>query len=331
MSDRPRAFVTHIIPEKGLNMVREFCDAEVWEEELPPPKAVILEKVRGLDGLLCLLTDPIDAEVMDAAGRQLRVISQMAVGFDNVDVAEATKRGIPVGNTPGVLTEATADFAFTLLVSAARRVVEAAAYVKAGRWKTWGPTLLLGADLWEATLGIVGFGRIGRAVARRASGFNMRVIYYDVRPSKEVAAELGAEYLPLDDLLRQADFVTLHVPLTPETHHLIGEREFELMKPSALLINTSRGPVVDPGPLYRALVNGDIAGAALDVTEPEPIPMDSPLLTLPNCLVVPHIASASISSRNRMAEMAAANLIAGLRGERLPNCVNPEVYGDSDQ
>ena len=331
MSDKPKVFVTRIIPERGLKMVREFCSAEVWEEELPPPKAVILEKVRGIDGLLCLLTDPIDAEVMDAAGPQLKVISQMAVGFDNVDVAEATRRGIPVGHTPGVLTEATADFAFTLLASAARRVVEAAAYVKAGRWKTWGPTLLLGADLWGATLGIIGFGRIGRAVARRARGFNMRLIYYDVRPNEEVAAELGAEYLPLDDLLRQADFVTLHVPLMPETYHLIGERELKLMKPSALLINTSRGPVVDPEALYQALVNGDIAGAALDVTEPEPIPMDSPLLTLPNCLIVPHIASASISSRNRMAEMAAANLIAGLKGERLPNCVNPEVYSGSDQ
>lgn len=331
MSDKPKVFVTRIIPERGLKMVREFCSAEVWEEELPPPKAVILEKVRGIDGLLCLLTDPIDAEVMDAAGPQLKVISQMAVGFDNVDVAEATRRGIPVGHTPGVLTEATADFAFTLLASAARRVVEAAAYVKAGRWKTWGPTLLLGADLWGATLGIIGFGRIGRAVARRARGFNMRLIYYDVWPNEEVAAELGAEYLPLDDLLRQADFVTLHVPLTPETYHLIGERELKLMKLSALLINTSRGPVVDPEALYQALVNGDIAGAALDVTEPEPIPMDSPLLTLPNCLIVPHIASASISSRNRMAEMAAANLIAGLKGERLPNCVNPEVYSGSDQ
>ena len=326
MSDKPKVFVTRIIPDKGLMQVRDFCKAEVWEDEMPPPKAILLGKVRGLDGLLCLLTDPIDAELMDAAGPQLKVISQMAVGFDNVDVAEATKRGIPVGNTPGVLTECTADFAFTLLASAARRVVEAAAYVKAGRWKTWGPMLLLGADLWEATLGVVGFGRIGQAVARRARGFNMRIVCYDVYPNEEAAAELGAEFLPLDDLLRQADFVTLHVSLTEETQHLIGPRALQLMKPSAVLINTSRGPVVDPGALYQALVNGDIAGAALDVTEPEPIPLDSPLLTLPNCLIVPHIASASINSRNQMAEMAAANLLAGLRGERLPNCVNPQVY-----
>ena len=328
MSDKPKVFVTRVIPAKGLDMVRQLCDAEIWKGELPPPKAVLMEKIKGAEGLLCLITDTIDDEVMDAAGPQLKVISQMAVGFDNIDVAEATKRGIPVGHTPGVLTEATADLAFALLASAARHLVEAAAYVKAGRWKTWEPMLFLGADLWGATLGIIGFGRIGQAMARRARGFNMRVIYYDVNPNEEVAAQLGAKYLPLDDLLRQADFVTLHVPLTPETHHLIGERELKLMKPSAILINASRGPVVDPQALYQALADGGIAGAALDVTEPEPIPMDSPLLTLPNCLIVPHIGSASISSRNKMAEMAAANLIAGLKGERLPNCVNPEVYRD---
>lgn len=331
MTDRPKVFVTRIIPQKGLDVVREFCQAEVWEGELPPPKAILVEKIKGAEGLLCLITDSVDAEVMDAAGPQLRVISQMAVGFDNIDVAEATKRGIPVGHTPGVLTEATADLTFALLACAARHLVEAAAYVKAGRWKTWEPMLFLGADLWDATLGIIGFGRIGRAMARRARGFNMRVIYHDTRPNEEAAAELKAQYLPLDDVLRQADFLTLHVPLTPETYHLIGERELRLMKPSALLINASRGPVVDPEALYQALVNGDIAGAALDVTEPEPIPMDSPLLTLPNCLIVPHIGSASISSRNKMAEMAAANLIAGLKGERLPHCVNPEVYGNGDQ
>jgi glyoxylate reductase len=286
-----------------------------------------LGKVHGRDGLLCLLTDPIDAEVMDAAGPRLKVISQMAVGFDNIDVAAATERSIPVGNTPGVLTECTADFAFTLLASAARRVVEAAAFVQAGHWHTWEPLTLLGADLWEATVGIVGFGRIGQAVARRAQGFDMKVLYHDAFPDEEAAARLGTEYRCLDDLLREADFVTLHVPLLPETYHLIGERQLQLMKPTALLINTSRGPVVDPVALSQALLQGIIAGAALDVTEPEPIPMDSPLLTLPNCLVVPHIGSASFSSRNKMAEMSVANLLAGLNGERLPTCVNPEVYG----
>jgi lactate dehydrogenase-like 2-hydroxyacid dehydrogenase len=328
MSSKPKVFVSRVIPDRGLDRVLEACDAEVWQEELPPPRHVLLEKVRGLDGLLCLLTDPIDGELMDAAGPQLKVISQMAVGFDNVDVAAATARRIPLGNTPGVLTECTADFAFTLLASAARRVVEAADYVKAGRWRTWGPMLLLGADLWEATLGIVGFGRIGQAVARRARGFDMRLLYHDAFPNEEAAAEVGAEYRTLDGLLGEADFVSLHVPLLPETVHLIGARELRLMKTSALLVNTSRGPVVDPEALCTALAAGEIAGAALDVTDPEPIPVDSPLLTLPNCLVVPHIASASISSRNKMSEMAAANLLAGLRGEPLPNCVNPEVYSD---
>jgi lactate dehydrogenase-like 2-hydroxyacid dehydrogenase len=326
MSSKPKVFVTRIIPDIGLERIREDCEAEVWEDELPPPRAVLLDKIRGLDGLLCLLTDPIDAALMDAAGPQLKVISQMAVGYDNVDVAEATGRGIPVGNTPGVLTECTADFAFTLLTSAARRVVEAADFVRAGRWKTWGPMLLLGADLWEATLGVVGFGRIGQAVARRARGFNMRILYHDLAPNEAVASRLGAEYVALDELLEQADLVSLHVPLLPETTHLIGRRELRLMKPSAVLVNTSRGPVVDPDALHWALANGELARAALDVTEPEPLPMDSPLLTLSNCLIVPHIASASISSRSKMSEMAAANLLAGLRGERLPNCVNPEVY-----
>jgi len=328
MSNKPKVFVTRRIPEIGLQAFREVCLTEVWDEELPPAKAVLLDKVRGLDGLLCLLTDPVDAELMDAAGPQLKVISQMAVGYDNVDVTEATKRGIPVGNTPGVLTECTADFAFTLLTSAARRVVEAADYVRAGNWKTWGPMLLLGADLWSATIGIVGFGRIGQAVARRARGFNMSVLYHDVAANEPAARELGAEYVSLDDLLQRSDFITLHVPLLPQTMHLMSEREFGLMKPSAVLINTSRGPVVDPQALYEALAQGELAYAALDVTEPEPIPMDSPLLTLSNCLIVPHIASASINSRNKMSEMSAANLLAGLRGERLPNCVNPEVYSD---
>ena len=326
MSNRPKVFVSRLIPDVGLQQIREHCDVDVWGGELPPPKDVLLDNLRGLDGLLCLLTDPVDAELMDAAGPQLKVISQMAVGYDNVDVTEATERGIPVGNTPGVLTECTADFAFTLLASAARRVVEAADYVRAGNWKTWGPMLLLGADLWSATIGVVGFGRIGQAVARRARGFNMRILYHDVAPNEPAARELGAEYVGLDDLLQRSDFVTLHVPLLHQTMHLISQRQLVLMKPSAVLINTSRGAVVDPQALYEALAQGELAYAALDVTDPEPIPMDSPLLTLSNCLVVPHIASASISSRNRMSEMSAANLLAGLRGERLPNCVNPEVY-----
>ncbi len=329
---KPKVFVTRRIPEKGLDMLKKVAEVEVWPEELPPPHDVLLEKVKGINGLLCLLTDRIDAHLMDTAGPSLRVISQYAVGFDNIDVAAATQRGIPVGHTPGVLTDATADFAWALILAAARRVVEGYRYVQAGRWKTWGPTLLLGPNVSGATLGIVGFGRIGQAVARRARGFDMRILAYDPFVSREVAQNLGAELVDdLDTLLREADIVTLHTPLTEETYHLIGERELGLMKSTAVLVNTSRGPVVDPDALYRALREGEIAFAALDVTEPEPIPADSPLLTLENLIITPHIASASIQARTAMAEIAARNLIAGLRGERLPHCVNPEVYETQDK
>jgi glyoxylate reductase len=322
---KPKVFVTRIIPDQGLKLVLEHCDAEVWQDELPPPRAVLLEKVRDLDGLLSLLTEKVDAELLDQAPK-LKVVSNMAVGFDNIVVPECTKRGIPVGNTPGVLTDTTADFAFTLLMAAARRVVEGHEWVKAGRWKTWGPMLLLGQDVHGATLGLIGFGRIGRAMARRAQGFGMRILFYDIVPCIEGVEEYKAECCDFDTVLRESDFVSLHTPLTRETYHLIGDREFDLMKPTAILINSARGPIVDPKALYRALKEGKIAYAALDVTEPEPIPMDDPLLTLPNCLIVPHIASASVKTRGKMAQMAAENLLAGLRGERLPNCVNPEIY-----
>jgi glyoxylate reductase len=270
----------------------------------------------------------MDGAVMDAAGPQLKVISNYAVGFDNVDVVEATRRSIPVGNTPGVLTDTTADLAFALLMAAARRVVEGDAFARAGRWKTWGPTLLLGQDVFGATLGLVGFGRIGRAVARRAQGFAMRVLYYDPFAAADdpFAAEIGAQAVDLDTLLRESDFVSLHTLLNEETRHLIDADALARMKPTAILVNTSRGPVVDPDALYVALKEGQIGYAALDVTEPEPIPADSPLLGLDNIIVVPHIASASVATRGRMARMAAENLIAGLKGERLPNCANPEVY-----
>jgi len=323
---KPKVYVTRLIPKRGLEMVREVCETRVWEGELPPPREVLLEEVREIEGLLCLLTDRVDAELLDAAPN-LKVVSNMAVGFDNIDVAECTQRGIPVGNTPGVLTDTTADFAFALLMAAARRIVEADHFVREGRWKTWGPTLLLGHDVHGATLGIIGFGRIGQAVARRARGFDMRILYYDIVRRQELEEEMGVEYTDMDTLLRESDFVTLHTILSPETHHLIGERELRLMKRTAILINTARGPIVDPKALYQALKEGWIAYAALDVTEPEPIPLDDPLLTLDNLVIAPHIASASHATRTRMATMAAANLIAGLRGERLPNCVNPEVYG----
>lgn len=325
--DKPRVYVTRIIPEGGLKLVREACDAKIWEGETPPPREVLLKEVRGIDGLLPLLTDTVDAELMDAAGPQLRVIANYAVGYNNIDVEAATARGIAVGNTPGVLTDTTADFAFTLLMSAARRVVEGVDFVKAGKWKTWGPTLLLGRDIHHATLGVIGFGRIGKGVARRATGFEMRVLFYDplVGADDPVATELGAQPVDLDTLLAESDFISVHVPLMPETHHLIDAGTLHKMKSTAILINTSRGPVVDPSALYEALARGEIAYAALDVTEPEPIGVEDPLLTLPNCIVVPHIASGSIATRTRMAEIAARNLIAGVRGEPLPAWVNPEV------
>ncbi|MCD6553095.1 MAG: D-glycerate dehydrogenase [Anaerolineae bacterium] len=322
---KPRVYVTRIIPQAGLEMVREFCEAEVWEGEMPPPRQVLMEKVKGVDGLLSLLTDPIDAEVMDAAGPQLKVISNYAVGYDNIDVAAATARGIIVTNTPGVLTDTTADFAFTLLMAAARRVVEGMDYVRAGKWLTWGPTLLLGRDVHHATLGLIGMGRIGSGMARRAQGFEMRVLYYDPYCPPEKGEALGAQSVELNTLLAESDFVSVHVPLTPETHHMLGVEQFKMMKSSAILINTARGPIVDPDALYAALKNGEIAYAALDVTEPEPLPADHKLLTLPNLIVCPHIASASIATRTKMATMAAENLIAGLKGEMPPNPVNPEV------
>ncbi len=261
---------------------------------------------------------------MDNAPR-LKVVSNCAVGFDNIDVPAATQRGIAVGNTPGVLTETTADFAFTLMLSAARRVVEGDRYTRAGKWKTWGLTVLLGQDIFGATLGLVGLGRIGAAMAKRARGFEMRVLYHDPNRREDLEKQLGITYADLDTLLRQADFVSIHTPLTNETRHLVNAEFLHKMKSTAILINTSRGPVVDQTALYAALRDGVIAGAALDVTDPEPIAMNDPLLTLENCIIAPHIASASVVTRTKMATMAAENLLAGLRGERLPNPVNPEV------
>ena len=328
MTDASRVFVARVLPDEGLRPIVEATEADVWQDELPPPRDVLLRSVEGCDGILTLLTDQVDAELLDRAGPGLKVVSNYAVGFDNVDVAECTRRGVAVGNTPGVLTETTADLAWALLMAAARRLVEGADYVRAGRWKTWGPMLLLGPDVHGATLGIVGFGRIGQAVARRAAGFGMEILYHDVeRLPDEVSEPLRATYVPLDELLARSDFVSLHVNLTPATRGLINEGRLRTMKPSAVIVNTSRGPVVDPRALHVALRDGMIGAAALDVTDPEPIPADDPLLGLPNCLVVPHIASASHATRARMAEMAAANLVAGIRGERLPTCVNPEVYG----
>lgn len=318
---KPKVYVTRHLPEAAWSELLQACDADSWDEEFPPPYEVMIEKVGDKGGLLCLLTDKIDANLMDA-GPNLKVISQVAVGYDNIDVEAATARGIAVGNTPGVLTDATADFAFTLLMAAARRVGEGIDYVQAGKWHTWGLTLFLGQEVYGATLGIVGMGRIGQALAKRAGGFDMKILYHDTSRQPEVEANLGVEYREFDALLRESDYISLHVNLTGKTRSLIDSRAFSLMKPTAILINTSRGPVVDPDALYDALKSGAISGAALDVTDPEPLPADHKLLALPNLIVVPHIASATVSSRTLMAQMAVRNLIAGLQSERLPFPVN---------
>lgn len=318
---KPRVLVSRRIPDAGLSRVQATLDADIWPDLMPPPYEVLLEKTRGVDGLLCTLNDRIDAHLMDSAGPQLKVISQMAVGYDNIDVRAARERGIKIGNTPGVLTDATADLAFALLLAAARRLVEGVEYIRSSQWITWDPRALLGGDLVGSTLGIIGLGRIGQAVARRAAGFEMRLLAHSPRCAPDEAARVKAQLVSLDELLRQSDYVSIHVPLKPETRHLIGQPQLALMKPSAILINTARGPIVDQAALVAALQQGVIRGAALDVTDPEPIPLDNPLLSLPNVIVVPHIGSASIRTRDRMALMAAENLIAGVTGQPLPNAV----------
>ena len=322
---KPKVFVTRIIPDKGLDIVKEFCDVDLWTEDMPPGRDVLLDRIRGTDGILCLLTDRIDGEAMDSAGEQLKVISNFAVGFDNVDVAAATARKIPVGNTPDVLTDATADFSFALLMSAGRRILEGDRYVRESKWKTWHPMLLLGVEMKGTTLGLVGFGRIGKAMARRAMGFDMRVIYYDPSETKP-DPEFKATSVDFETLLEQSDFISLHTPLTPDTRHLIDAVALSKVKPGAVLVNTSRGPVVDLDALHDALKERRLFAAALDVTEPEPLPLDHPLFQLDNIVIMPHIASASKTARDEMSWLAAKNLIAGLKGEHLPNCVNPQVY-----
>jgi glyoxylate reductase len=323
---KPTVAVTRIIPEAGLRLVRDATEMRLWEDELPPSPAQLADLLHGCDGAITLLTDRIDGAVLDREP-QLRVVSNFAVGYDNVDVPAATARNVAVCNTPGVLTDATADAAWALLMAAARRIVEGVDYVRAGKWRTWGPTLLLGQDIAGATLGIVGFGRIGREVAKRARGFDMNVLVYDAYRDEAAERALGVTYRPLDDLLRESDFVTLHVALTPETTRLIGERELRLMKPTAVLVNAARGPVVDTDALVAALRDGVIFAAGLDVTDPEPLPADHPLVHLPNATVVPHTASATVHARDAMAELAARNLLALLNGQTPPACVNPEVLG----
>ncbi len=319
MQPSQRVFVTRRLPGDAVARLAEHAQVDLWPGEMPPPYDELARRAAESDGIVCLLTDRIDAALIAGAPR-LKVISNVAVGYDNIDVAAASARGIPVGNTPGVLTETTADLAFALLLACARRITEAERFVRDGRWRTWDPNLLLGYDVHGATLGIVGYGKIGQAMARRAAGFGMRVLYASRHAAGADAPP--ATHVPLDDLLRMSDFVSLHVPLTPETERMIGEPQLRSMKQTAFLINTARGGVIEQAALVRALEEGWIAGSGLDVAQVEPVPAGDPLLRAPNVVLLPHIGSASHATRERMASMAVENCIAGLRGEPLPHCVS---------
>jgi len=321
---KPRVFVTRIIPQVGLDRIQAACEVDLWQDPLPPPRDVLLQKIAGCDGVLTLLTERVDAEFLDAAGPQLKVVSNYAVGFNNIDLDEATRRGVRIGNTPGVLTDATADMAFALLISAARHVVAGHRYVLEGKWKTWEPLGHIGVDLEQRTIGIVGMGRIGFAMARRcARGWDMRVLYHDQYPNEKAEKELGARRVDFDTLLAESDFVSVHTDLNPTTRGMFNADAFRKMKKTAVFVNSARGPLHDQQDLYEALRSGEIFAAGLDVSDPEPIPEDDPLLTLPNVVIAPHIASATFSSRNGMAEIAADNLLAGLEGKPLRCWVNP--------
>ena len=324
-SQVPRVVVTRRPPGAAEAMLSEVAEVWTWPENRPIPRGELLAGAGEADGLYCMLTDRIDAELLDAAPR-LAAVSQMAVGVDNIDAAACTARGIPVGHTPDVLTEATADAAFGLLIAAARRFREGLEDVVQGRWGEWDPMYMAGSDLFGSTLGVVGLGRIGRAAARRASGFGMRVLYTKRRRDPAAEGELGVEYRPFEQLLAESDHVMVLTSLHPGTHRLIDRAALAAMKPSATLVNASRGPVVDTDALAEALADGSIAAAGLDVTDPEPLPSSHPLASLPNCFIVPHIGSATVRTRIQMAELAAANLTAALQGWRMPHCVNPEVY-----
>jgi len=323
---QPKVYVTRQLFDEAIDILKEHAEVEVFEGvDDAIPRELLLSKVRDVDGLLCLLTERIDAEVM-GAGKNLKVISNYAVGFNNIDVDAATERGLYVTNTPGILTDTTADCAFALLMTVARRISEADRHVRAGKWvHAWGPRMFVGSDVHGKILGIVGLGRIGSTIAKRAKGFDMKILYFDPRRRPELEEELGAEYASIDELLSRSDFVSLHVPLTEETRGFIGDRELDIMKEGAFLINTSRGPVIDQDALYWGLKEGKIAGAALDVFEEEPLPSGSPLKELDNIVMTPHIASASVETRTKMAVTAARNLVAVLEGMEPSNLVNPDV------
>ncbi len=322
---RPRVFVTRALPEPGPSILQKYCQVEFWSKDMPPSKSTIIQKAKVVDGFVSFLTDSFDEEVINACDH-VKVISQVAVGYDNVDITAATAKNIIVTNTPEVLTETTADFAFALLLATARRVAEADRYVRAGSWKVpWAIDMMVGQDVYQQTLGIIGLGRIGRAVARRAQGFGMKILYFDVTPASDLEKELGIQAVSLDRLLRESDFITLHVPLTPKTQGMIGYQELQKMKPSACLINTSRGAVIDQNALVRALKEDIIAYAGLDVFAEEPISANHPLLFLENVTLAPHIASASTQTRSKMGVMAVENCLAVLRGKIPPNPVNADL------
>lgn len=323
---KPRVYVTRQLFDEAIKILEYAAKVGVYEGvDDAIPRELLLENVRGAEGLLSLLTERIDEEVMDAS-ENLKVISNYAVGFNNIDVESATERGIYVTNTPGILTDTTADYAFALLMAVARRIPEADRNIRARKWiHAWGPSMFVGSDIHGKTLGIIGLGRIGRTLVKRAQGFDMKVIYYDMMRDKSQEEKLNVRYAPMETVLEQADYVSIHVPLTDSTHHLIGDKELTTMKERAYLINTSRGPVVDEDALYRALRCGTIAGAALDVFEEEPISHSSPLLGLDNIIMTPHIASASIETRTKMAITAAENLVSVLKGVEPPNLVNSDV------
>jgi glyoxylate reductase len=325
---KAKVFVTRIIPEAGLDRVRESCDADVWPDPLPPPPLILLEKASRSEGLLSTLNDRIDAGLLEACPR-LRVISNFAVGFNNIDLEAATALGIPVGNTPEVLTDATADMAFCLMIAAARRLLDGDRSIHAGKWRTWEPMGYIGQDLLGKTLGVVGMGRIGYALgARCRGGWGMRILYTDVASNPHAENDLGAERVDLNTLLTESDFVSVHTDLNDRTRGLFNRAAFSRMKSSAVFVNTARGPIHVQSDLAEALRNREIFAAGLDVTDPEPIREDDPLLSLSNAVIAPHVASATIRTRNAMAEIAADNLIAGLEGKPLPCFVNPEVESD---
>lgn len=316
-----KVFVTRKIPEEGLKLLRENCEVKVWEEEVPPKKEVLLEEIKEIQGLLCLLTDPIDAEVLEAA-QNLKVISNYAVGYDNIDIEKAKEKGIVVTNTPGVLTEATADLAFALLLAASRSIVAADNYTRAGKWKSWGPKLFLGQEVFGKTIGIIGAGRIGSAMARRVKGFAMELLYYNRSTKPRLERETGAKKVELEQLLQESDFISIHAPLNNQTENMIGPREFRLMKKTAVLVNTARGAIVNQRALLEALENREIFAAGLDVFAEEPINKNDPLLQNPRVVVAPHIGSATFATRDKMAQMAAQDLLAVLEGKKPRNPVS---------